>query len=305
MIFSEFRQFCDSVLRLKSISHDQNIYYLRRCFIIIVTSLISFHLSSQRGIAVDGGAVSASLGGINTVIQGSDAVFNNFAQGTDVSKLSILLSTSRRFSLVELQSVSLGLSTPISGFGHFGLTFSRYGFDLYSESAVNLHYARKLKNNLAISAMIGANSFQIQENGNTVKVGYKLGAAGSISKDLSYGLTLSNLERISVEENAVLLSQVAFGLRYEVSHKAIVFGEVEKELEEDLTFKAGVSYHLHSSFSLMLGYNTNPGQTSIGFSLRILPALELQSSFMYHSLLGLTPVVTLKYRGSQNDDLKR
>lgn len=278
---------------------------MRRWFIIIVTSLISFHSFSQRGITVDNGAVAASLGGISTVIEGDNALLNNFSFITETSSLAATLSSSRRFGLSELQSVSLGLSLPVTKLGHLGLTLSQYGFDLYRENTINLHYARKLRGNLSIAGMLGVNSLQIEENGSTVNIGYRLSAAGIISKDLSYGLTFSNLERISIEENTALLSQIAFGLRYKVSAKASVYSELEKELEEDFSFKAGLSYDLHPSLSLLAGYNTNPGQSSIGFSWKILPALELQSAFTYNSLLGLTPVLTLKYRASQNEDLKR
>jgi len=228
------------------------------CFFVITSY-------GQKGISAEQGALSASLGGVSTVITSSDAVLNNFSNSTNTTNSSAILSSSRRFSLSELSGIAIGVHLPSKKLGHFGLELYNYGFESYSEQHISLKYARKLLSNLSISSGLGIQNLRVQDNGSAQKIVFSLGLAGSISEDLSYGVLLTNPEKQSFNENTDLVSRVAFGLKYIVSERVDLYGELDKQLEENLAFKGGLDYKIHTTFNLRIGFNTLPGQMSFGF----------------------------------------
>ena len=280
---------------------------MRRQFLVIVTCfLMSITFSfSQKGLSAEQGALSTSLGGMKVVLPGSDAVLNNFSLITDQTDLGIILSSSRRFSINELSTVALGVHLPASEFGHFGLELYSFGFDAYSERHVSLKYARKLMTNFSVSTSFGLQSVQVEGNGSARKLAFSFGMSGKLNENLSWGVLVSNPEKQSLNENTDFVTSLAFGIGYEVSNKVSFYSEVEKQLEEDLTFKVGLDYGIFKNFNLRFGYNTVPGQINLGFSLMLLDSLSLDSAIAYDSLLGTTPVISLKYQKSQNSRKSR
>jgi len=245
---------------------------------------------------VDQGAFSASMGGISTVIPGSSSVFNNFSLVHSSTTPQILISTAQRFSLSELTTASLGIHVPVNDLGHFGLELSNYGFESYSEQLIKLKYARKLGRTMAISGSLGMHNVLIEDFGSKQNIVVDLAFSGQLSKQLTYGIQISNPEKITINDQTVLISRVAFGLGYKVSQKVAVFGELEKELEEAANFMVGLAYKLHPKLQLRAGYATLAGQVTFGFKWQIMKELNLETAFLFDSLLGTTPVLTLSYR---------
>ncbi len=278
---------------------------MRPCILIIVTCFYCLCSYGQRGIQNATGAKSAALGGISSVVNGSESVFNNFAVLPDDNRLSVLANTSRSFGLAELSTISLGLSRASNKLGSFGLSFTQYGFELYREQTMYLMYARPLRDNLSIGGKLGMYSLQIDENGSTRKLLYEISTYGSLYENLHFGFIISNPEPATISESTPIVTRMALGLSYTVSQKTTFYSEIEKELEQDISIKAGISYAIHPNFGLNAGYNTSPGQICLGFNWQLLPVLELQSAFQYHSLLGISPTIGLRYLGSQKDDFKR
>ncbi len=273
---------------------------MRRCFILLVTALIATCSFAQRGLTVDQGAFSSGMGGISTTIQGADAVLGNFSWVTSDDKASFIASTSRRFSLSELSSYSVGAHLPTGKIGHIGIFLFSYGFEAYKENEFALLYAKKLSDNISVSTKLGYHNLLIEDNGSKGSFSYNLGLAGSISESLDYGLLISNPENTSISETTPIISELRLGFAYHVSHKVTSYAEFEKSLEENINFKVGLNYAIHPSFRLRAGYNTDPGNSSLGFSYQILSALCLDASFIYDSLLGITPIISLKWANSQN-----
>jgi len=130
----------------------------------------------------------------------------------------------------------------------------------------------------------------------------ELGLSGNLFDDLNCGFLLANPEKQSFNESPDLVTRMVFGLQYLVSQKVNLYAELEKQLEEDFSFKTGLDYALHPLFDLRIGYNTLPGQISMGFGWTILDSFNLETAFSYNSTLGITPVLTLKYLKSQKED---
>lgn len=273
---------------------------MRRIFLLLVTSLIVHFCSAQRGLTVDQGAYSSSIGGISSVLLGSDAILGNFSNLADDTSSCYIISTSRRFSLSELASYSLGTHIPINKVGHIGFSVSSYGFDAYMEQNFSVHYAKRLGKSIALSSSFGYQRLTLEEYGSKGLITFALGVSGSISKSLRYGIVISNPENSAFSETTPLISEIKLGFAYKVSNKVTSYAEVEKSLEERLNFKVGLHYRIHPLLGLTAGFNTDEGQTSFGFSYQIIPKLSLDAAFQYDSLLGITPIISMKWGISQN-----
>lgn len=249
---------------------------------------------------MDQGAYSSGVGGIATILKGPDAILGNFSLMTSEEKTSFILSSSRRFSLSELSTYSAGVHLPMTKIGHLGLALSSYGFESYKENEFSLLYARKLSDKLSLSTRLGYHRLTIEDNGSKGSFIYNLGLSGSISESLDFGLLISNPETSSISESTPVISELRLGFAYYVSQKVTTYTEFEKSLEENINFKVGLNYAIHPSFQLRAGYNTSPGNTSLGFSYQIIPSLSLDASFSYDSRLGITPIISLKWANSQN-----
>lgn len=270
-----------------------------------MTCLGIVSLSAQRSALVNTGSMSQSLGGITTTLDETEAVLSNFSALSSKYKSGLLLGSESRFGLSELGSVALGGFLRSGENGAFGVSLSSYGFELYNEQTVSGLYMRQLGKNVAASAEIGYYLLSLNEFGNTSKPFYRLGLSGDISRNLRYGLIMSNLESARINDETSLISSLAFGLAYSVSPKIETYLEIAKEVESDLTVKVGIRYKIHPKLILRIGARTASGQSGGGFSYKVSQRLDLQGHVMFHPVLGTTPGIGIKFQNSQKDNLKR
>lgn len=273
---------------------------MRRGFLLLVTLTTVTFCSGQRGLLVDKGAFSSGIGGISVSLSGPDAILGNFSNLARDTSSSFIVSTARRFNLSELSSYVIGAHVPIQKIGNIGITVSSYGFDSFRDQAFSFHYARKLAKNMSLSGSLGYQKLTVEEYGSKGVLTFGLGLSGNISEYLRYGILISNPESASITETTPLISEIKFGLAYQLSSKVAAYTEVEKSLEEKMNFKVGLEYGIHPLLSLRTGFSSDPGNTSFGFSYQIIPKLSLDASFVYDSLLGITPIISLKWANSQN-----
>jgi len=243
----------------------------------------------------DFGARSLAMAGIGATLEGSDAVFNNFANSVSNDGLFLLANTQRRFSLSELTSASFGIQSSIQRFGHIGFAFSNYGFEEYSEQKISVLYARQLHKLISISANFDFNSIRVSEYGSGSALSFGIGIAGKISEALKYGIYIFNPEKIEIAENTEILSSLRIGFSYIISQKVSSFVEMEKIVDEELNIIVGMEYLMADKVFLRVGANTNPGSVSFGLGYYLSNSLAFDGAVNYNTLLGLTPGLSLRY----------
>lgn len=266
-----------------------------RLIFVIVTLILTDHLMGQRGINANFGTKSLSMGGISATLVENDAIFNNFANIVDSEHFGVIVSSERRFSLNELTSTSFGLHLPTQKIGHFGVNLSSYGFESYREQKMSLLYARKLHKRIAISANLDYNLLRISEHGSTQFISFGIGFSGHISSKLKYGLYIFTPEKIEIENNTEVPGYFKFGLSNIFSDKLTGYAEIEKVIDETINVKIGVDFSLLPQFKIYTGFNTNPGQISLGISYLMKNQLRIDGGFIYDTLLGVTPGVSILY----------
>lgn len=252
---------------------------------------------AQRGLIEDQGARSLGLAGISSTLDGSDALFNNFANVTATDRFGVMASTQRRFNLEELTVVGIGAHIKAGNFGHLGLRLSQYGFDEFSQQQVSIHYARQLNAYIALAVNFDFLSVRINEFGSTQSVGFGIGLSGKINDQLRYGIQILNPEKLELTEGTELNSLIRAGIVFAFSEKLNLYTEFEKNINEDPNLIVGLEYLLSDKFYARIGANSSPGGFALGLQYRHNSRFIIDGGAGYDTILGTTPGISLQYRG--------
>lgn len=266
-----------------------------RFILLFLLLCFSLNVQAQRGLNPDFGARNLALSGINTTLDGHDALFNNYSNLAGSNSFMAMGSTNRRFELPELTTSSLGCSFPIGSVGNLGISFSNFGFDSYSEQKFSVLYGRKLFNQLSLSLNLDYNLVRINSYGNTSAFSFGMGLSGNLSEFLSYGIYIFNPEKIEIANNTEIASALRFGLKMKLSEKISAFGEIEKIIDEELNMIFALEYLAAEKIFLRLGTHTNPAGMSFGIGYLFSEFLSFDGAAAYDTLLGFTPGFSVKY----------
>jgi len=273
-----------------------------RCGIIIgfFLSIFCMDAIAQRGSHTYEGSIRAGLANIGTTLRSNDAIFSNLANvALSDSQFGISLGSQNRFQLSEFTTAQIGGYYALSDYNFVSLSISSYGFSDYKENKISAAFTRKLMDNLALSANFDYNQTSISEHGQTSYLTYGIGLAGNFSKRISYGVYAFNFQNNEIAPSSDSNAFIQLGVSNKVTDKLTLHGEAEKYIDENLNIKIGVNYRLHPSVALRLGYYTDPGAFSFGFSYFLSPLLQIDMAAQYDILLGTSPSISLQYRGSK------
>lgn len=264
----------------------------RNLFAFLALFLFNLPLKAQLGLNASEGSRSLAMGGAGSMIEGPFAIFNNQAGLTNTENLAVILDVQRRFSLADLSVISAGV-VKNTRFGHFGLMVSNYGFESYNDQKFGLAYAKKLTDILSIGAQINALQIRIENFGSTSKISAELGIMAALTSELRLAAHITNPINIAVTESTDIDSRFRIGLDYSPSNNVSLIGEIDKILDGQITFRAGIQYKLISSLFLRAGYSTTPGTVSFGLSYRLKESLMIDAAYSFHEQLGYTPGISL------------
>jgi len=85
------------------------------------------------------------------------------------------------------------------------------------------------------------------------------------------------------------------GFAYMPTAKLFVGAEVEKVIDLDYIFRAGVSYAFADQFLLRAGASTGETTFTFGLAYTLQEALYFDGAFSQHEILGITPAASVKY----------
>jgi len=246
------------------------------------------------------GARSVGLGGIATTLQDFWSVFNNQAGLADLTNIEAGFAYQSRFSQSELSTKSFAVVVPTKS-GVFGVVATSYGFSDYSESKYGISYGRKIGENISIGGQINYQNIRLsQAYGNWAKASGELGLRANVTEELSIGMHLINPIRLTLTETPEerLPSIIRLGSAYQFSNKVFLAAEVEKAVEIDPSFSAGIEYLFTEKVALRAGVGTGPVKTNFGFGYKS-NQFQFDVAAWYHQLLGFTPSLSMTYQFNQ------
>jgi len=223
-----------------------------------------------------------------------NAIFNNQAGLAAIENYGIILDAQQRYGLTELSTIQLGIAKNTK-LGSFGLMLSSYGFEDFRDQKVGLNYARKLMENLYLGGQLNLLSLNLGEFGTSTNIGFEVGLIGKIVEGLYLSAHVTNPKSISLSENTDLESRFRIGILYLPSDKIEIQVEVDKILDEKISFKGGIQYLLLKNVYLRVGASSEPAKVGFGFGYLISNKLQLDAAYSYHQQLGYSPGISISW----------
>lgn len=191
------------------------------------------------------------------------------------------------FGLKELSNGAVAYSEPFS-FGNLGVGITTYGFELYRENRILLAYSYNHSDEYFFGLAINLHTVSISKYGSDNAVYVNLGSLIYLTDQLRWGFSASNANRASWgnEKNQI---PVVFqtGFSYDIIPEVSLNTAIEKELDQEITFKAGINYRLMEYISVRSGFNTFPSLYSGGLGIHY-SIFQFDYAVHNHQELGFT-----------------
>jgi len=272
-------------------------YGLKKLFPLHSCLLLCLLPALARGQAdMPAGARAAALANASVTLSDLWALHNNIAGISHLEQPALGVYAENRFGVRAFTTVALQVVYPTARYGHYGLSFSRFGDALYSRQHASLGLAHRL-GQFSLGAQVAV--WQVGANGYGSKKALTLSVGGQaeIMPGLYFGAYAHNLNqaRLAAFEDERLPTVMKAGLAYRATRRLLLAIESEKHIDYNASFKAGVEYQLlEEKFSLRSGFNSLTHSATFGAGFR---ARHLQVDYALGSttLLGMSHHLSLAY----------
>lgn len=269
---------------------------------ILLFSLLLFTASAQGQNENDPtGARAAAMGGTSLGLTDVWAYHNNQAGLAAIESFTAGAFYENRFLVSGMSFQGFAVANPL-GNGVVAVGYSGFGYSVYQENNVGAGYALNLTDNLSAGVRMNYHSTRIATDnyGRTGNVTAELGVQMRVSKNVTVSSHLFNPFRAQLNDfnDERLPTIIGLGAGYRISDELYAALEVEKDIEQKASFRAGVEYHPADILYVRVGTSSNPNLFSFGIGLEF-NNLRFDLASSYHSLLGYTPQVSLTYLPSK------
>lgn len=262
--------------------------------VFLASSFAGFSQTSDFPI----GARSAGMGNASVALTDLWAIHHNQAAMVGLEQAGIAAYYENRFLLsnMNLQGATAVLPTPKAGV--FGISFSRFGNQLFNQSRYGFAYGKKLWDFLSVGLQLSYLNTTLAEGyGTRHSFIAEIGLLSQVTRKFRVGFHAFNLTRTRLTNDFDERVPMNFrlGMQYDFSKKVKMAVEAEKDLELPAVFKAGVEYFPADVFAIRVGVGTAPFRADFGLGLR-LKFLHFDIAGSIHPVLGFSPKASLSYR---------
>lgn len=244
------------------------------------------------------GARQSAMGGTGVCLTDLWAVHHNQAALADLQQAGIGAYYENRFLIPDMAMQGAVFALPTHRVGTFGLSYTRFGNNLYSDNRIGLAYGMRLFKFLSAGVQLNYLHTQLAEGyGSRGNFVVELGLLSQVTKGLRIGFHAYNLSRASLTDRYItefVPMIFRLGAQYDFSQKVRVAIEASKDLVLPPVFKLGVEYFPVEKFQVRLGVGTQPFNVTFGFGLRI-KGLHFDIAGGVHPVLGFSPSGGLSY----------
>ncbi len=275
---------------------------MQRLFYIIPLCLgLFFGMARQSSAYTDPlsfGARAAALGHAFAGVDGEFwSLYHNPAGIAHVSDLAAGVYFEQRFLLSELNFGSAGLVVPIFDKQAVGLQINSFGFSAYQENRIALSYGIAAFENFSVGARINYNLFSIEDLGDANAFFVDVGLMTRITPELTLGISATNVNRVRIKTQTLqedLPTRVTAGLAYRPTQKVMLVADIQKEVDQEVSFRGGVEYSVLPSVIARVGVGNEPLTWAAGFGILFGP-MAMDVSLAHTERLGYTPTLSLSY----------
>lgn len=202
-----------------------------------------------------------------------------------------------RFGISAFTTVALQAVYPTDKYGNYGLSFSRFGDELYSQQHVGLGIAHRL-GQFSVGTKMDVWQVAVQGYGSRKAFTFSVGGQAEIIPGLYFGAYAYNLNQAKLAEfeDERLSTVMKAGLGYRPYQKLYLAIETEKNIDHPADFKAGIEYLLlQEKLSIRTGLSslTNKATLGAGFQAR---HLHVDYAFGTTTLLGFSHHLSVTYK---------
>ena len=251
-------------------------------FIIFILILVKIFGQS---LQFEAGGRSAGLGNTNSNLKDEWSIFNNVGGISGVENGVVIFGYNRYFGIEGFDKVAAGLIHPFQ-FGNIGVSFFRFGDQLYSEQVVSAAFGNKIG---FVNLGFRANYYQmrIEDFGTAGTLFFDLGGIVELIPKLSFGAYISNftISRLNNSEKSSLPVIMKVGFSYQPVNELQLNIDLNKDVDYEPILKAGIEYLVSGKLYLRTGMNTNPFKGFFGVG--ILPGrFKIDYAIGTHQFLG-------------------
>ncbi|WP_370089612.1 hypothetical protein [Ekhidna sp.] len=263
-------------------------------FVFFSSLLLLAHLVSAQDGKYNLGGRSAGMAGASLTLGDEYSLFNNIGGLGRVENHSAFAAYQNRFGVTEFQVVGAG-AVYHSDIGNAGVGFYKFGDDLYSEQRVHLAFGNKIQ---MVSLALGVDLLQynISTIGTNRALAIQFGGIAEINKQLRFGMHIFNLNQAQLDTETAdkIPTIMKGGLSYRPSDELMINLEVEKDLDFDEVFKAGIEYQVVENVFVRTGISTEPflGAFGVGFHPK---NLKFDYAYSNDSRLGSIHEISVAY----------
>ncbi|MBC5993638.1 PorV/PorQ family protein [Pontibacter cellulosilyticus] len=242
------------------------------------------------------GARAAALGNASVTLPDLWALHNNVAGIGSLQQAQLGVYAENRFGMRELSTVALLAAFPTIKYGVYGVSFSRFGDELYSQQHLGVGIAHKL-GQFSLGAKLDVWQIAVEGYGSQKAAAVSVGGQAEVIPELYFGAYASNVNqaKLAAFEDERLPTIMKAGLAYRPYRKLLITAETEKNIDHDATFKAGLEYQaLEEKLYLRSGFTslTNMFTFGAGFKAR---HLLVDYAFGNTTLLGNSHHLSVSY----------
>jgi len=262
-------------------------------FACLITVFIALHGYGQMGSFNLGGR-SAGMAGASLTLGDPYSLFNNIGGLGRVQDHAAFAAYQNRYGVTEFQVVGAG-AVYAAGIGNAGVGFYKFGDDLYSEQRIHLAFGNKIQ---MVSLGVGLDLLQynVATVGSNRTLAIQFGGIAEITPQLRFGAHIFNLNQaqINSETGEKAPTVMKAGISFLPSEELILNAEVEKDLDFDEVFKAGIEYRIIENVYVRTGISTEPflGAFGVGFHPK---NLKFDYAFSNDSRLGSIHEISVAY----------
>lgn len=240
------------------------------------------------------GSNSAGMGNATVAYGNFWSIYHNQAGITSFTKPAFGGHYQNEFMVKEL-ALSAGAFIYPTKSGVFALSYSHFGYSKYYESKVGLAFAKQLSDIFSVGIQLNYLSTYIEgEYGSIGIATAEIGLLAEPIEDFFLGVHVFNPAsyEFTVTNENIVPTIFRLGTGYHFDEKLFIGAEVEKDLENEPFFKAGVEYEPVKNFYLRAGVGTQPVKNSFGLGYKY-KKIQADIAFARHYELGYTPHFSL------------
>lgn len=239
--------------------------YLFLCFWILAVTKVD---AQTDPLSQAHGARSQGMGNTKIFLPDAWTYFNNVGALDRIDDSQVSAGFDSRFGLQELSSVDLALGWK-NNFGTLGFGLSRFGGKLFNQQLLGIGFSNTL-GIVSLGAKLDWFQTNIEGFGTGNAFIFSFGGVAELGPKFFLGANFSNLNRAKLSQinEQRLPTLVQMGISYLPSEALRLIAEIEKDIELDPVFKAGIEYTLKEWIFLRTGISSNPARVSFGLGLK-------------------------------------